>query len=258
MEEKESFGKYLKRERELRNISLKEIAKNTKVRERFLKAIEEDQYNVLPSKAYVKSFIFAYAKYVGLDPNDTLLRYQSILKENPVSYPETPQPTPPKKNILWNTKYRWWMRGAVGVVIVIGLIASYFLFLRPSEVTHPSDSIKSNVGKTLPSASIPPIAGTTSIQEGKPFSLQLKAAEKTWVRIQVDGQPDHEMILQPGEGASYKALKRIHLMIGNAGGLDLIFNGRPLEKFGKSGEVISLTLTPQGVEAKRSEKPKSS
>jgi hypothetical protein len=64
------------------------------------------------------------------------------------------------------------------------------------------------------------------------------------------------MTLKPGETTSHQALKRIHLMVGNAGGLDIIFNGKPLERFGKSGEVVDLIFTPQGVEAKRLERPK--
>jgi hypothetical protein len=47
------------------------------------------------------------------------------------------------------------------------------------------------------------------------------------------------------------------MILGNAGGIDLILNGKPLEKFGKSGEVFILTFTSQGVEVKRHEKPKS-
>jgi hypothetical protein len=45
--------------------------------------------------------------------------------------------------------------------------------------------------------------------------------------------------------------------VGNAGGLDLIFNERPLERFGKSGEVVTLIVTFQGVEKKLLKKPKS-
>jgi cytoskeleton protein RodZ len=80
--------------------------------------------------------------------------------------------------------------------------------------------------------------------------------EKTWIRIQINGQPEHEMTLKPGETVSPQGLKRINLVVGNAGGLDIIFQGKPLERFGKSGDVVNLIFTPQGVEAKRFEKPK--
>jgi hypothetical protein len=44
------------------------------------------------------------------------------------------------------------------------------------------------------------------------------------------------------------------MKLGNAGGLDLVLNGKPLGKPGRSGEVLTLTVTPQGMEVKRSEK----
>ena len=72
----------------------------------------------------------------------------------------------------------------------------------------------------------------------------------------MDGEPERDMILQPGENTESKATNRISLLVGNAGGLDLIFNGKHLEKFGKSGEVVTLTFTPQGVDVKRREQPK--
>lgn len=246
MDEIESLGRYLKKEREFKNISLKEVAKNTRVKEHFLKAIEEDQYNLLPSRTYVKGFLLSYAKYIGLDPNDVLLRYENLLVRKPIA----PTETPLRKKILWNKKPTW----VVVVVIMVSLIASYFLY--PSKPPRESISVKPKSEETL-SPSPPEIVGVTSITEKKPFSLQLKAVEKTWVRLQVNGEPEKEMTFRPGEEDSYRALDRIYLWVGNAGGLDLIFNERPLERFGKSGEVVTLIVTSQGVEKKLPEKPKS-
>jgi cytoskeletal protein RodZ len=72
----DSLGKYLKAERESQNLSLKQVSQSTRIKERLLKAIEEDQYELLSSPVYVKGFLGAYARYLGLDPNDITLRYQ--------------------------------------------------------------------------------------------------------------------------------------------------------------------------------------
>jgi cytoskeleton protein RodZ len=68
----ETSGKYLKAERELRNLSLEEIAKSTKIKEDFLKAIEEDRYEFLPPAIYVKGFLIIYARHLGLNPYDVV------------------------------------------------------------------------------------------------------------------------------------------------------------------------------------------
>jgi cytoskeletal protein RodZ len=250
----ESLGKYLKKEREIKNISLKEVSKNIKVREQFLRAVEEDRYDLLPSPTYVKGFLSAYGKYLGLDPNEVVLRYENFLKGEPASRPEVS----PEEKILWNRKYFW----IAGGVIVAGLFVIYILFFQPPKPTNPS---KPSVGSVSPKIAAkeashvaPPsqVGGKTSVSEEKPLSLRLKAVERSWVSIEVDDQPKQEITLQPGEGISYRAVKRIRLIVGNVGGLDFIFNEKRLERFGGSGEVFTLVFTSQGVEAKRREKEK--
>jgi transcriptional regulator with XRE-family HTH domain len=100
----ESLGKYLKVERELRNLSLEEVAKFTKIRENSLRAIEEDRYELLPPAVYVKGFLTICAKYLGLDPHDVLLRYQNYLKSLIIPQPielREQIPPPEKRARLW-------------------------------------------------------------------------------------------------------------------------------------------------------------
>lgn len=86
----DSPGKYLRRERELRNLPLSDAAKFTRVREHYLRAIEEDRYELLPSPVYVKGFLTLYAKYLGVDSDDVIARYQTFNQNfvHPVNIPE--------------------------------------------------------------------------------------------------------------------------------------------------------------------------
>jgi len=90
----DSPGKYLRAERELRNLSLQEVSYFTKVREHFLKAIEEDRFELLPSAVYVKGFLTLYARYLGIDPNDVISRYQKYIMP-----PEIPVFVEPRQEI---------------------------------------------------------------------------------------------------------------------------------------------------------------
>lgn len=255
MDERETLGSYLKNQRESKKISLREVAKNTRVREYILKAIEEDRYDHLPAATYVKGFLLAYAKYLRLDHNDVLLRYEKVLKGEPIKRePAPPPPTPPpppKKRTLWSAKQTW----VVGGVIVASFILFYFFSPYSSKPLIEPVPEKPIIEEKSPIAPPPPVATTHSVPEKKPFSLQLKAVEETWVSLQVEGQSEKEMTFKPGEGISIQASNKIHIIIGNAGGLDLVLSGKPLDKFGKSGEVVTLTITSQGVEVKRPEKP---
>ena len=62
----------MKAERELRNLSLEEISKFIKIKEDFLKAIEEDRYEFLPPAIYVKGLLTILARHLGLNPYDVV------------------------------------------------------------------------------------------------------------------------------------------------------------------------------------------
>ncbi len=279
MDEKETLGKYLKNQRESKKISLREVSKNTRVREQILRAIEEDQSDLLPPATYVKGFLLAYARYLRLDPNDVLLRYEKGLRREPAAPPSLQpptrrqkvppaQPSKPKQKALWNTSHMW-----VVVGVIVASFALFYFFSpfssKPPIEPRPENSVvekppvapfspapattrapegKPVVEERKPATSSPPVTATLPVQEKKALSLQMKAAEETWASLQVDEQPEKEMTFKPGDGVSAQASNRIRMKIGNAGGLDLTLNGKPLGKFGKSGEVVTLVITSQGVE----------
>lgn len=72
-------GQYLKEQRELRNFTLEQVSRFTKVKESHLRAIEENRFDILPPATYVKGFLNVYARYLGVDPKEVLLRYQNYL-----------------------------------------------------------------------------------------------------------------------------------------------------------------------------------
>jgi cytoskeletal protein RodZ len=267
VDERETLGSYLKNQRESKKISLKEVAKSTRVREHILRAIEEDQHGLLPPATYVKGFLIAYAKYLRLDPDDVLFRYEEVIKGKPVTLPK-PQPPKPKQKIrpshspkskekiIWNTKQTWVVLGVLLVSFITFYFFSPFSSKPPIEPILKKPSEKPMVEEELPIVPSPTVTETLSVPEKKFISLQLKAIEETWVNLQVDDQSKKGMTFKPGDNISVQASNQIGMILGNAGGLELIFNGKPLEKLGKSGEVLTLIFTPQGVEIKRTEKPK--
>jgi cytoskeletal protein RodZ len=79
--EAKSFGEYLKNERELRNISLEEMAGLTRINIRYLEAIEDNDFDIIPAETFVKGFIRSYAKCIGLDEDDVILTYEYFLNQ---------------------------------------------------------------------------------------------------------------------------------------------------------------------------------
>ncbi len=86
-----SLGQALREEREVRNISLEEIASATKIVPRYLEALESDHLDRMPGGFFVKGIIRTYARAIGLDPEEVLARYQAAgLLSGPERGPQVP------------------------------------------------------------------------------------------------------------------------------------------------------------------------
>lgn len=70
------FGENLRREREMRGITLQEIANATKISVRFLEAVEDEEFAKLPGGIFMRSFIRSYAGYLGLDEERVMAEFQ--------------------------------------------------------------------------------------------------------------------------------------------------------------------------------------
>jgi cytoskeletal protein RodZ len=69
------FGEHLKREREMRGVSLEEVSAATRISTRFLEAIENEQWDELPGGVFNRGFIRAIARFLGLDEDSLVAEY---------------------------------------------------------------------------------------------------------------------------------------------------------------------------------------
>lgn len=123
-----SVGQELKKEREVKGVSLKEIADHTKINLRFLQDLEEDNFDFMPGKFLTRSIIRSYAKYLGLDEKPILELYLHTLQEQgqvPDLPPENESRTDsPSKN----TKIVWY--ALVALLLAVILIVFFLVVLK--------------------------------------------------------------------------------------------------------------------------------
>jgi cytoskeleton protein RodZ len=91
---------------------------------------------------------------------------------------------------------------------------------------------------------------TSPEPEIQELTLKANVREKTWVRVFVDDQDPKEYIFTPGSHPVWRAKTGMELLIGNAGGIGLEFNGKPIENIGNPGQVVRLSL-PEGYKRKK-------
>lgn len=122
------LGQLLKKARTERGLSLDQLQETTKIRKRYLEAIEEGNFKILPGNFYVRAFIKSYSEAVGLEPEEVLRLYRNVI---PVANPEyTIEPIRRKRrNSTSSDKFSKWASTIlmwVFPLMIIGIIYYYF------------------------------------------------------------------------------------------------------------------------------------
>jgi cytoskeletal protein RodZ len=121
-----SFGETLKRERELRQISLREIAEATKINLRYLDALERDDFRHLPGGVFNKGFVRAYAQFIGIDPETMVTAYLEEDGRQQSRAARAGGPTPQAhvaEAPVEPTNARMWLAALVIFLVVVLLVA---------------------------------------------------------------------------------------------------------------------------------------
>jgi cytoskeletal protein RodZ len=108
------FGELLKREREMRGVSLEEISVATRIAPRFLEALENEQWEQLPGGVFNRGFIRSVARYLGLDEDSLVAEYALQTKGRPDPGVVADPPDEPQ---------RTWARISVLIVLAILILA---------------------------------------------------------------------------------------------------------------------------------------
>ncbi|MGK2879192.1 MAG: helix-turn-helix domain-containing protein [Solirubrobacterales bacterium] len=113
------IGETLRERRMALKIDVHEVEEATKIRAKYLRALENEEYDLLPGGAYAKSFLRTYAEYLGIDPRPLVDQYRALDQHNeeePMVY------TPSMVNR--RASYRLWL---VGMVLIVAVVLLLFL-----------------------------------------------------------------------------------------------------------------------------------
>jgi cytoskeleton protein RodZ len=240
-----SLGQELRRERELRGISLREIADSTRISLRFLQAIEEDQFDRIPGEFFVRAILRSYVKSIGLDEHQVLNRYQEVQSfEEQYQDREKENVTRPRKLPPVLSRRRMKFVIAAIAVIAVGLALLYIFSLSPGKEpsTLQETKLPASLSVTLPEPQ-PAEAEAEPIRE---LRLRLDFVEETWLRVYADGKSAWDGIKTTGESLEVTAEREVLLNLGNAGGFGLTINGQTARPLGPRGAVRQdIRITPE-------------
>jgi cytoskeleton protein RodZ len=272
-----SLGSYLRRERELREKSLQDISAATKIQLRFLEALERDDYDQLPPVPFVVGFLRAYAQCLSLDPEEIIATYHT---RHSSSEGGAGAPLLVAYQVRRPTRSR-----LVGVILLVvagmlgvGLALQSLLpqtadetpptavAVEPTPPASQAPTVVIPEVKQEQLAAIPPASATPAVAElprlvsteqssGAPASrlltLQAVALEDTWLRVEIDGNKRHAILLNSGKTVHWEAQHHFLMTIGNARGTRLMLNGKEVTlPPGRSNVVRDFQITRTFLDAR--------
>jgi cytoskeletal protein RodZ len=248
-----SIGKVLHRARTERGIELTEVERVTKIRTKFLQAMERDQWEELPGPAYARGFLATYASFLDLDEQELVERYRETVESGDSAEP-IPSSVIHTGSVNRPRSVRPMALAAAGVVAAIALVLVIAVSLGGGSGDggggreKGKKSAQEHAGGTRTSASgTTTSASTTSTTTGSEVSLELRATDLVWVCV-VD---DQDRSLVAGETLSADDTRGpfsgtgFELNLGN-GSVELTVNGEPVD-VPALAEPVGYRVTPDGV-----------
>lgn len=288
------LGRLLYETRTAKQLSLADVEAVTRIRQRYLEALETGDYDNLPRGTVARGFVRTYAAYLGLDVEGVLDLYSV---ESGDTNPETAIAEPGKPRLIDYrplevelidplTRTRWLPWAVALAFVVLLALGGWWLLNRnpdfnllaafgpaasvtptstatqwvvtatpkPAEtptapLPEPTSDLLPLPTPTVQASATPTLRPSATPEFVSALVLEVIVAQRSWVRIVVDGEVAEEGILEANASRVYEAADSITIRTGNGGGVTLVLNGEDLGAMGNVGQVIEHTwvVNPEGV-----------
>lgn len=248
--ELDKVGQILRQKREDKGLTTIDVSKILCFKKSIIESIESGNWDSLPHKVYVKGYVRKYASLLGANeeiepymtdkyqeaavdlPQDKKIQNHEQKKEQKqkIHMPReifSKMPKIPKTAFIYT---------AIMIVII-----GFFVFdtmhkdqaatSKLENAVHVSNNVNSGDEKT----NIPQITDTKK--------LMITCHERTWISVIIDDTEKKELMLKPEEVVMLNAKEKFDLLVGNAGGVNIFFNGKDTGFTGEKGHVKRITLS---------------
>jgi cytoskeleton protein RodZ len=291
------LGEKLRRQRLEKGVELAQIAAETRISTRYLEALENGNTKVLPGSLFAKSFAKQFAQQIGLEESEMEAELNEAFPSEdnipalgaPAAKDGFIRVDPMPYAGASGSQSRQLYRSAMALLIVVAACSGVYVgwqrwfaggsapelaaeYQPPPSIPMSQPAPPAAAPAVEPAAQVPasdsadqPPAGDTpkaAIELNMPQSTQgmavrVVASERTWVSITVNGRSVFSGVLQPNEERTLGGVERAKMVIGNAGGVEVLTDGKSIGPIGPTGQVRVVLLTPEGPQILRTETPRS-
>ena len=275
-----ALGERFRAAREARGLTFSDVAEHIRIRSVYLAAIEDENWSAIGAPVYIRGFLRTYARFLGLESEEVVAEFNSQASAPPPPVPSAPG-APPKTSYLADEEPPAralspliWIASLVAVVLIAvvvyneatlrarqsasalpsnnpGVVASASAAglaadTAPSTAASPSPSENPSVNSSeSPSAS--PTVNPSESPSPTPLAsgtanLEVRVSAPSWLRVTVDGNVSMEGTFPAGTVRQFHG-KTARLRIGNAGGVEVIIDGKSVGRLGSAGDVVERIFT---------------
>lgn len=225
-----NIGEILKKAREEKGLTIEDIARETKIQIKYLKALEDGEFHIVPGKTYLKGFLKNYALVVGIKQNEIISKYEEFLKDDKVEE-EIEEVEKDLKKINKNDMKK-------SIIIAIIVLFGFYVAVNALKMITNKNEETNKVEK------IEVLENDKKEEERKEFevkriefkTLEIKANSKVWVEIREDGKKFFIDYLEKDKTVEIKSKNKILVKISHASKAEIIYNNENLGNLG--GEEV--------------------
>ncbi len=252
----ELLGQELRKRRQEKQVSLMDIAAETRINVKFLEAIEEGRFSILP-QTYVRAFLREYGEAIGFGADEIMRQYDAVQSPHqpqhshePPAQPASGTTTSPAATFIKKSPSQ--VQKTVVFVAVLAVALAITIFLTNSNSTTVSTKSTTEIPfdrvvKETEAATIKPEPvqnDSVIVVPAKADSLRLEifTSDSVWMSILIDGKKTEEFLFPPKRKKIWLAREQFAVTMGNAGGATFQLNGRDIGSLGRRGAVVRNTL----------------
>jgi len=227
------FGPRMKRARETRGVTLREIATRTKISVSALEALERNDISRLPGGIFGRAFVRAYAEEVGLDPEQTIREFIEAFPSDTVTAGSPYVPAEDHTAVESSRRSAETAVKLAAISVPVAIAIVYFTMLRGPEPDAQPQPAPAADTAPLPAAPLPAPA---------PLSIELVAMSPVGVTLVVDGVPEDPRTMQTGERRGLAVERGLTLSVTDAAALQLTIDGQPAIPLGGPDEARTVQI----------------
>jgi cytoskeletal protein RodZ len=239
-----ALGEEFRSAREARGITLSEVAEQIHIRSVYLNAIENEEWSAIGAPVYVRGFIRTYARFLGLDAEDAVGRFNEAA---PVERSASTASVGLEEREGSGLSL-WAVLGTLVALVLVGFVAyEYWQYAHggggraPVAATTVAPQPRGAAGGSQAPAAAgsgsPSAAPSATPASTTRRQIAIHLTQRSWLRVSIDGATQLEGIFPAGTSRTFTG-SVADVRAGNAGGVTVALNGRPPIPMGKDGDVV--------------------